>query len=419
MSDSPTSESEFDFICDCEKWDRSACAGEPFYKEVEGKRYCVLHFRGGGKSADFKVALERKLENRDFDFRGVWFPDEVSFRKLDFSAVADFSRATFSAAADFSHATFSAEANFFSATFSAKVLFSYATFSAEANFFSATFSAKVYFNSATFSAQASFSYATFSAEANFRKATFRDYLRFAGTESSEIFSNDSLLDLQFARIEKADRVWFHTLTLHPHWFVNVDPRKFDFINVHWNNSGNAERELGLLKSKDFVSPHRLLCITCRRLAANSEQSDRYREASQFRRMAMDAERLETWHGFDARRLNWWYWVASGYGERPFQALLVLIGILVLFGLLYTQVGFARSEPRAPTEASTELAKPDDIGAPLKYSRALTYSAAVMTLQKPEPKPATTTAQALVLLETILGPVQAALLALAIRRKFMR
>lgn len=51
--------------------------------------------------------------------------------------------------------------------------------------------------------------------------------------------------------------------------------------------------------------------------------------------------------------------------------------------------------------------------------ALTYSAGVMTLQKPEPRPATRLARGLVLLETILGPLQAALLALAIRRKFMR
>jgi uncharacterized protein (DUF433 family) len=42
----------------------------------------------------------------------------------------------------------------------------------------------------------------------------------------------------------------------------------------------------------------------------------------------------------------------------------------------------------------------------------------MTFQKPEPRPATPAAQTVVLLETILGPVQAALLALAIRRKFM-
>jgi hypothetical protein len=48
-----------------------------------------------------------------------------------------------------------------------------------------------------------------------------------------------------------------------------------------------------------------------------------------------------------------------------------------------------------------------------------YSAAVMTFQRPDPRPATTAAHTVVLLQTILGPLQAALLALAIRRKFMR
>ena len=92
---------------------------------------------------------------------------------------------------------------------------------------------------------------------------------------------------------------------------------------------------------------------------------------------------------------------------------------LLFGLLYTQVGFARWEPRLVTEADAAIAKRDEVGAPLKFSRALTYSAGVLTFQRPEPKPATTAAQTIVLFETILGPVQAALLALAIRRKFMR
>ena len=43
----------------------------------------------------------------------------------------------------------------------------------------------------------------------------------------------------------------------------------------------------------------------------------------------------------------------------------------------------------------------------------------MSWQRPEPKPLTSMGQTLVTLETILGPLQAARLALAIRRKFMR
>lgn len=114
-----------------------------------------------------------------------------------------------------------------------------------------------------------------------------------------------------------------------------------------------------------------------------------------------------------------YWFASGYGERAFRASIVLIDLLLLFAALCSKVGFVRWEPKVASENDIVSAKRDEVGAPLTFGRALTYSAAVMTLQKPEPRPASTAAQTVVLLETILGPVQAALFALAIRRKFMR
>ncbi len=53
------------FICDCEERMRSACVGESFYKEHEGKQYCVLHFPGDEKSAAFAEALRRKLDTKD------------------------------------------------------------------------------------------------------------------------------------------------------------------------------------------------------------------------------------------------------------------------------------------------------------------------------------------------------------------
>ena len=74
MPDSPISEPESEFVCECEEWMRSACAGDAFYEVREGKRYCVLHFPGIEKSADFAVALRRKLENNDFKFGGRMFP---------------------------------------------------------------------------------------------------------------------------------------------------------------------------------------------------------------------------------------------------------------------------------------------------------------------------------------------------------
>jgi hypothetical protein len=255
------------------------------------------------------------------------------------------------------------------------------------------------------------------------------YFRFAGEESKSVFSGASSLSLQFARIEEPERLSFHTLSLRPHWFVNIDSRKFEFINVKWRLTTSQEiRDLGVPTAKAVwysgehgfgASTHQLLAIAFRHLAVNAEENHRYEEASKFRYLAMDTRRLESWRGFAFWRLSWWYWLASGFGERVLKAFMVLLGIWFVAGLLYTRVGFARWEPKLASETDVTITRRDDVGAPLKFSRALTYSAGVMTFQKPEPRPETTAAQTVVLLETILGPVQAALLALAIRRKFMR
>jgi hypothetical protein len=475
------SESETVFVCDCGDLARSACVKEPFYKETEDKRYCVLHYPGKEKASDFEKAFQRKIAAGDYNFRAVWFPDDLDFNGFNFRVKANFCDATFSAQADFGYATFSAEtdfgyatfslgayfgyatfnaetdfgyvtfsaqanfrdttfsaeayfgyaiftaqANFRDATFSAEADFSYAiftaqayfvntifsmqayfhesTFSAQANFRAATFSAQAYFIKATFGAQANFDIAKFSAQAFFSYVTFGDEIKFSGKDS---FGNQSSLDLQFARME-TERLSFHTVMLRPHWFVNADPRKFVFTDVNWEwDIMSIEGEIESLKKNNVSSPYRLLAIACRQLAENAEGNNRYEEASRFRYLAMDLARQNKWQGKAFWKTDWLhmlYWAVSGYGERILRAFAWILAIWIVFALLYTKAGFT---------------KPDVGDEPLPFKRAFTYSLAVMSLQKPEPRPLTNTAQTLVLLETILGPVQAALLALAIRRKFMR
>jgi hypothetical protein len=48
-----------------------------------------------------------------------------------------------------------------------------------------------------------------------------------------------------------------------------------------------------------------------------------------------------------------------------------------------------------------------------------YSLNVITLQRPDPKPVNTLTMILIGLEVLLAPIQAALLILVVRRKFMR
>src|SRR5207237_8274606 len=98
MSSSPTTKAPAAaFVCDCERLMRSACKGLPFFKEHEGKRYCVFHYPGKDKSAAFSEVLKRKLDAQDFDFRGVQFADNVTLSNFTFTKPAHFDSATFSA----------------------------------------------------------------------------------------------------------------------------------------------------------------------------------------------------------------------------------------------------------------------------------------------------------------------------------
>jgi uncharacterized protein YjbI with pentapeptide repeats len=598
---------------------REVCKGEPYYGKHEGKRYCVLHFPGIKQGADFERAFQQKLNSGDFNFRGVWFPNEVPFSDFEFSADASFDYATFSSqasfksavfrrrasfshatfnkrtsfdhatfnaidpkgavpaadfnhatfrmqpdfssaifnraadfsycsfkqgssfnrvtfnaiedkdarrelgflAADFSHAGFSAQADFSSSTFNRPADFSYtnftgadftfATFNEEASFSSGTFVAKADLNSVTFNKQTSFSSTCFHDEAqfvsvgfcapvnfssatfggkvsfalttftlaNFSYATFTDQVKFAGSHNRIAFTDTSTLKLQFATIRKPEGVSFQSINLRPHWFVDVDPRMFEFTNIEWFGSVGLERKY--LTSEGYellIPPHALLAIACRRLAINAEENHHYEQASRFRYMTMhvrpqfewrflsprairlkwpgvkqrvfaanrirriigakpimlhseiDIARvnnyaLEWWRGHAPWRLSWWYWLASGYGERAWQAGLVLLGLWIIFAAIF-YFGQRSDQWWLPpqrvqevvqgTRASLSEGQPSRL---LGAREALIYSAGVMSLQKPEPLPANKRAKIFVLLETILGPLQAALLALAIRRKFMR
>ena len=381
------------------------------FNHIEFNQEANFHSAAFKAEAEF-ISTEFKAKA---DFQSAAFGTKAYFMKAKFGAEADFKNATFRPMADFSSAQFNAKANFSSTKFNANANFPSARFGGMAdftsaafdgagNFYASIFSAEVDFRLATLNSEVEFKSVVFCAGANFSYATFKDYVRFAGDEKNSVFSSESSFYLQFARIEKPDRFSFHTLTLRPHWFVNVDARKFEFINVNWDwRKVGPTQEAKNLGRGVVVSAYRLLSISCRNLAVNAEENHRYEEASKFRYWAMDARRLERWRGFAFWQLDWWYWLASGYGERMGRAFLVLLGILVLFAMLYTKLDSTNWEMKAASERTN----------------ALLYSANVMMLQKPDPRPAKLAAQSLVMLETILGPVQAALLALAIRRKFMR
>jgi hypothetical protein len=436
-------------VCECDVWLRSACVRETFYKEHDGKRYCVLHYPGIEKKEEFQKALEWKLSQGDFDFSGVWFPEAVSFKKLTFSAAADFGCAKFSANANFDGAQFSADATFDSAEFNESAFFGEVQFGAEANFNLAQFNS-AFFGGAVFNGTATFQRTNFiekvgspgrSVNSNnkaisindkggekTRTLVYFDRVRFKDGVSFEknMFAGHAQLSFDAAVFEKPERVTFHTVALRPHWFFNVDSRKLNFINVDWGELHRwdaVSKEIKALESKYIANTPRLMAITFRQLAVNAEENNRYEEAANFRYMAMDARRIERGFIENLFSLGWWYWALSGYGERVWRAFVALLVIWLLFAVFYWSGNATWWQPKQASKVAAESnageKQPSAVAQPLTIPDALIYSLGVMALQKPEPLPANKRAKGLVLLETILGPFQAALLALAIRRKFMR
>jgi hypothetical protein len=486
-----------------------------------------LHYPGAekGKSRDFEQTVLRKYHTKDYDFRGVYFPNHLGFtfgsKKPEFTDDADFTGATFDGQVYFWDAKFHKKSKFDRATFNSYVTFKDATFVGEADFNHTTFKDTARFDNARFLSESSFqltefhtyayftdtvfsdsahflwtkfksnSYFTdarfernatftgslfageasfggvdfrsnaylngidFSDLARFTNATFSSTTKFDGSDFSgnvsfikakfqqnsftqfigarfhnhvrfvdTTFGDGAALNLTAADFEKPERVQFNSVTLHPYWFLNADSRKFSFVAATWSNVGppkGVRNEIKELTSRGVERLHRLLSIACRNLAVNAEENHRYEEASNFRYMAMEALRHEKWRGFAFWRLSWWYWLASGYGERIPRALGVFLAVWLSFALLYRLPSPIRCVASAPERRgciSWNLVGGQESFFDSSFNSAL-YAFEVITLQKPEPRPKSPAARLAVTLCLILGPLQAALLALAIRRKFMR
>lgn len=448
--------------CQREEWMRRVCVEEGHYAENEGKQYCILHYPGPKDKNLFDKAVQKKLERLDFDFSGVWFSEPALFIRYKFSVrQVSFFKATFCEDLDFSHAEFGSpgpgnycNAIFFNSTFKSRATFHESQFFGAAAFDEAVFTGLVKFTRAEFRSISSFKetlfldnvdfkLAGFHGSANFERTRFNGELNFTVSDfpryavfteakfcdrarfgttlvatqvvkakepplfdlAGKIHEKSKLL-LDRVVMDKPERVTFEGLYLRPHWFVNMDVRQVGFSDVIWETNSNYE-----LSSVNALSgePYRALSRTFRNLALNAEENHRYSEASRFRYSAMNLMRKAKWKGWALWSLDWWYWLLSGYGERVGLATFWILLLLVSFAFLYLNVGFVR-EP---------LVAFDYYGAPLTLDRAFTYSIAVMSLQKPDPRPLTSIAKGLVTFQSILGPLQATLLALAMRRKFAR
>jgi len=89
------------------------CKHLPVETEYEGRSYCILHLPNKEKDKDkFRQVILNRLEVKNYDFSGVWFPYKADFSNKLFSKYVDFSHSTFTENADFNTAIFADQSNF-------------------------------------------------------------------------------------------------------------------------------------------------------------------------------------------------------------------------------------------------------------------------------------------------------------------
>lgn len=382
--------------------------------EYEGQYYCVLHYPNNQKhkTTNFKSILQARLEEQKSNFEYVYFSDRVYLSQVKFKNEANFLGCVFLQDADFIDLTFNEQAIFRDTIFTQDAWFAHLTFVKSA-----------YFSNAVFESNSEFLFQdTYIGEKiYFTNAIFRADAIFDNINSFE--GKDIRLHLDDVRAEKSDRISFKNTRLYPNWFVNVNSREFTFHNIDWEHSDETttavKAEIKILQDCGiYPRRNRLLTLACRQLADNYEENNHFEQASIFRQMANESKRLEEYKGFKFWSLHWWYWLSSFYGERWKRALFILVMILTAFAVGYTQSTFYICPPDIPILQSSQqnLCKTRY----LNPSEALRQSLASATFQNVEyRKPITERSETLILLEKIFAPLQGALLALAIRRKFMR
>jgi len=401
-----------------------------------GKRTSFWGAQFSGSTSFYNAQFSGKTYFREAQFRGV-----TNFADAQFSGQeTDFSGAQFSGQeTDFSDAQFSGAATPFEGVqFSGSISFNKAQFRGMMSFSGAQFSGpETDFSEAQFSGPETYiEEATFLKEVWFTRATFREKTAFWGSEAHPVFASEAWIRFEDSRIERPELLTFNTVLLHPGWFINTDVRKVDFTDAKWYGmlggpEGTLDEEINALEARGVESPHTQLAQACRRLSANVEENREYPLANEFHYWAMDAVRKGSWNHFKGLTLKGllkketWrdirehfglittlYWALNGYGVRAARAFWILFAIWLMFAAVYFLL--VKSSPFWVFSAP-------DIWQGIDYARqAAAYSLSALVRLNPRPQSEELNwFQTLVTIEGILGPLQIALLVLAIRRKVMR
>jgi uncharacterized protein YjbI with pentapeptide repeats len=412
-----------------------------------------------------RATFARSSFEKQADFRQSRFEAEADFGEAElhsptFAASVFGGRASFGAArlfgtADFQTAVFGREADFFSTKFFGLANFGYTKHQVRSSFVDTVFE-DVTFGRVEFSPWTNFYRTVFNGRADFDFTKFQDVtfgsaqFRKGADFEAAAFSGDvefhhvsfgltgrtdeaAVADFTDARFEKPTRVRFTQVNKNVGVglrarFLNCDVEQVHLEDVRWHRrrgrmvlqdeldvtEGSTDTKADT-KAADRRSGHELVAIAYRQLINNFDKVRSLDLAEDCFCGSMEMKRRDPNEPLASRAVLDAYKLASSYGSSYTQALLVLLCIVIAFGLLYAlpqlRLEIAPHQDGALQMASTWLRR---------CPAGLFHSLEIATFQRE----ATYTfswrrGRLATIAEQTLVPIQAALLLLALRRRFRR
>ncbi len=407
----------------------------------------------------------------DVDFTGAKFNGKANFIKAQFNGKASFLVTQFSKEANFSGAQFSKEANFLVTQFSGKAIFFKTQFSEEttflrtqfikgANFGEARFTKRTYFNRVRFKEETYFIEAQFNEEAIFWRTQFIEGAHFSGVQFNKMadfvgaqflgkttfFGYDGIkienevlpenyIFKQYAGFSNItlgpEKLFFKKVNLSKCSFFDTDLTNVDFTGVQWAKLpvflNRGKRKALYDEVNSDANSYPLVEKLYQQLKLNYEKKGSYPEAGDFHfgEMEMKRKQLNNWWRRNILSFIPWYKYLSGYGEKYGIALFWLLIILFVFSILYL---FSGLRPLIIGESFNWDFSFNITSLKAMFSKefinnfydSLIYSFQTMTFQRSKYfEPIGRCSITLHVIQSIIGPLQIALFALALRRRFKR
>jgi len=383
-----------------------------------GVDFRCANFKGKAEFSYVNFPNMQDVTEMETSFYSTKFEDEANFFSTKFNNKIDFSESIFLGNASFSNALFNADTSFKKAVFNSS-FFTETIFEKNVDFYESKI-LTAHFSKSIFRKVVDFRESCVETFLNFEGTSFESFAKFSGKDNKHSSWSKDALNFTSTDTEKPEKISFRSIALKPDSFINTDTRKFEFTNIKWNVKSFAfdwsrfkDFKFWKDSAKERKAQYELLSIVYRRLATNAEENNRYQEASNFRFTASELDRIGSrWYG-RITPLSWLYKWSSRFGENWWWALIILLFILAAF-VVYYHFAYFQICPK-----SSEI-KSECVVRTMSWIEAIHQSLMTAALQNVEFRKTILPEQDLViLLQKILSPIQAALLALAIRRKFMR